>query len=37
MAYISVYDNDYGKITLDRDTIDKIGNASKKRLSEKEG
>ena len=37
MAYIDVYDNDYGEITLDRDTIHKIINASKNRLSEKEG
>lgn len=27
MAYIDVYDNDYGKITLDRDTNDRIINA----------
>ena len=27
MAYINVYDNDYGKITLDRDTNDRIINA----------
>lgn len=37
MAYVDVYDYDYGKITLDIDTIQKIVNASKKRLSEKEG
>lgn len=27
MAYINVYDNDYGEITLDRDTNDRIINA----------
>ena len=27
MAYINVYDNDYGKITLDIDTNDRITNA----------
>jgi hypothetical protein len=27
MAYINVYDNDYGKITLDRDNNDRIINA----------
>ena len=27
MAYIDVYDNDYGKITLDRDNNDRIINA----------
>lgn len=37
MAYVDVYDYDRGEIKLDRDTIHKIVNASKKRLSEKEG
>ena len=36
MPYISVYDNDNGKITLDIDTLHKIFNASKKRLTENE-
>ena len=38
MAYINVYDNDYGKITLDRDTNNKIINAIRahSKLSDKE-
>jgi len=38
MAYINVYDNDYGKITLDRDNNNRIINAIRahSKLSDKE-
>lgn len=38
MAYIDVYDNDYGKVTLDRDSNNKIINAIRahSKLSDKE-
>lgn len=38
MAYINVYDNDYSKVTLDRDTNNKIINAIRahSKLSDKE-